>query len=121
MIRRACVLLLAVLVALPVAASAASAPTVGRWAISSNWQGDAGKVSLLLVYERSDSHGSASSTRQNDVALSEVGLSADRLAAPIAPYAFKIARDAGTFDCVGTAGGGTGAGQYTFSQNTGFG
>src|SRR5471032_2463966 len=107
MIRRACVLLLSALIALPVAASAASAPTVGRWAISSNRQDDAGKVSLLLVYERSDSRGNAaSSTWQNDVALSEVGLSADRLAAPIAPYAFKIARDAGTFDCVGTAGGG---------------
>jgi hypothetical protein len=121
MIRRAFLLTLAALLALPLAAQAASSPTVGRWAISTNHQEDAGKVSLLLVYEYSDANRSGNSSWQNDVALSEVGLTNDRLAAAITPYAFKLTRDAGTFDCVGTAGGGLGAGQYTFLQSAAFG
>jgi hypothetical protein len=121
MIRRAFLLTLAALLALPLAAHAASSPTVGRWAISTNHQEDAGKVSLLLVYEYSDAGRSGNSSWQNDVPLSDVGLSNERLAAPISPYAFKVTRDAGTFDCVGTAGGGLGAGQYTFVQSTAFG
>jgi len=121
MIRRPFVLLLAALVAFPLAAGAASSPSVGRWAISSNRQDDAGKVSLLFVYERNDARGFDSSSWSSGVALSEVGLTPARLGAPIAPYAFKVVRDPGTFDCVGTVGEGLGGGQFTFSQSTGFG
>jgi len=120
MIRRALVAVLAALVALPVAAAAAS-PATGRWAISSYRTDDAGKVTLRLDYERNDTRGFSNSSWAFGIPLSDVGLSPERFAAPIAPYSFKYVREAGTFDCIGTVGDGQGAGQYTFSQNGGFG
>jgi hypothetical protein len=45
---------------------------------------------------------------------------AQRLNEPSGPIHFVIARDAGTFDCRGVAGAGSGTGQFVFSQSTAF-
>lgn len=117
MIRLAFAAIAALIVSVAVPARAADPATVGRWAIAS--QGD-DHVSLQLAYASANETENWNVSRSSTVALADAGISADRLRGRIAPVSFSIRREPGTFACVGTAGQGSGAGQFTYAPDPRF-
>jgi hypothetical protein len=103
-------------------ARAADAQTVdGRWAIQHRTPSDGEHVELTLTYETPSDRGTLHHDEWGDtVALSDLGLTAERLRAAVAPVTFRVVRDAGTFACTGTAGNGAGAGQFVYTPNAAF-
>jgi len=102
-----------------VPAQAADPATVGRWSIASR-PDDQSRVSLRLEYSGSSGSDSWNSSWSSPVALADAGIPADRLRGPIGPVAFTIQREPGSFGCVGSAGEGSGGGQFTYAENTRF-
>ncbi|MEA2721093.1 MAG: hypothetical protein QOJ39_2957 [Candidatus Eremiobacteraeota bacterium] len=97
----------------------ATAATVGRWSVAA--RGDnPGHVQLRLEYSDSSDGGYSNSSWSSSVALADAGIPADRLRGPIAPVAFQIQREPGTFSCTGSAGEGSGAGQFTYAASSRF-
>jgi hypothetical protein len=102
------------------AAARANDPSnVGRWSIATR-SDDPGRVQLRLEYSAASDGSNWNSSWSSPVALSDAGIPADRLRGPIAPVSFTIQREPGTFACVGTAGEGSGAGQFTYTSNPRF-
>jgi hypothetical protein len=96
----------------------AAAPAIAQslpieWTISPR-NGATNSVQLSLSYRTRGGHSMNSRPRE----LSELqGLTAAHLASAGGPAAFRIARQAGTLDCRGIAGGGRGAGECSFNGN----
>lgn len=105
--------------ALASAANPAAAQSVGRWAISTRSE-DPGRVQLRLEYSETSEGGSSNSSWSSPVSLADAGLPADRLRGPIAPVTFQIQREPGVFSCTGSAGEGSGAGQFTYAPSAKF-
>jgi hypothetical protein len=105
--------------ALPNAARAAGSPTVGRWSIASRGD-DQSRVQLRLEYSENADGGYANSSWSSSVPLAEAALPAERLRGPIGTVSFQIQREPGTFSCTGSAGEGSGAGQFTYAPNARF-
>ena len=97
----------------------AAGATVGRWSIAARGD-DPARVQLSLEYSDSSNGGFSNSMWSSAVPLADAGLPADRLRGPIAPVTFQIQREPGTFSCTGSAGEGSGAGQFTYVPNTRF-
>lgn len=100
-------------------ASVASAAASGNWSISAR-DGDAAQVQLRIEY--SDfSHGSSwISNTSSSVPIAEAGIPPERLRGPIGPVTFRIVREPGSFDCSGSAGQGSAAGQFTYAPSASF-
>lgn len=98
---------------------AASAATVGRWSIASRGD-DPSRVQLRLEYSENLDNGYANSSWSSAVPLADAGLPAERLRGPIGTVTFQIQREPGTFSCTGSAGEGSGAGQFTYAPNARF-
>ncbi len=77
-------------------------------------------MQLRLEYSDSTDHGNWNSSWSSPVALSDAGISAERLRGPVSPVTFRIRREPGTFDCTGSAGEGSGAGQFRYEPNAAF-
>jgi hypothetical protein len=121
-VRRFCALLVAATViaaSSPLAGGAANSSTVGRWSIVSRAD-DPSRVQLRLEYSENTDGGSSNSSWSSPVPLADAGISADRLRGPIGPVTFQIAREPGTFACSGSAGEGSGAGQFTYAPSSRF-
>ena len=103
----------------PLAAGAANSPTVGRWSIVSRGD-DQSRVQLRLEYSENTDGGYSNSSWSSPVPLADAGITADRLRGPIGAVSFQIAREPGTFSCTGSAGEGSGAGQFTYAPNARF-
>ena len=118
--RRFIVAALAVLLAVGGAlAQSANAAPAGRWSISPARGDDQSRVQLRLEYSDS-SDGYSHSSWSSPVALSDAGIPPERLRGPIGPVTFRIQREPGSFDCAGSAGEGSGAGQFTYAPSTRF-
>ena len=76
-------------------------------------------MQLRLEYSDS-SDGYSHSSWSSPVALSEVGIPAERLRGPIGPVTFRMQREPGSFDCTGSAGEGSGAGQFRYEPSARF-
>jgi hypothetical protein len=113
--------LAAVLIAGTTLANAANAAgtTVGRWSITARGE-DPNRVQLRLEYSDSSDGGYSNSSWSSGVPIADAGLSAERLRGPIGPVTFQIQREPGTFSCTGSAGEGSGAGQFTYAPNARF-
>ena len=98
-------------------ANAAGTTFAGRWAITSR-SDDASRVQLRLEY--SETSANSNSSWSSGVPIAEAGLPIEKLRGPIAPVSFTIQREPGTFNCTGSAGEGSGAGQFTYAQNARF-
>ena len=109
----------ALIASVAVPARAADAVSVGRWAIAARGD-DQSHVSLQLAYAGANGSENWDVSRSSTVPLAEAGIPADRLRGPIAPVSFSIRREPGTFACVGTAGQGSGAGQFTYAPDPRF-
>ena len=106
------------------ARAASSTVLIGRWAVDAGSSGaDDGRVELELAYNSpSGSHGGLDDSQWSErIARGTLGVTGERLRAPIGPIRFTVARDAGTFACTGSAGGGSGAGQFTYTPAAAFG
>lgn len=101
-------------------AQSASASPVGRWSISSGRGDDQSRVQLRLEYSDSSDHGNWNSSWSAPVALADAGIPPERLRGPIGPVTFKIQREPGSFDCTGSAGEGSGAGQFRYEPSARF-
>lgn len=99
---------------------AADPSNVGRWSIASTRSDDPAHVQLRLEYSSSSAGTSWNSSWSNSVALADAGIPADRLRGPIGPVSFTIQREPGSFNCTGSAGEGSGAGQFTYTSNARF-
>ena len=112
--------LAAVLLAGPALAHPANAPgTAGRWAITAR-SDDPGRVQLRLEYYENANGDSYNSSWSAPVPIADAGLPAERLRGPIGPVTFQIQREPGTFSCTGSAGEGSGAGQFTYAPSARF-
>ena len=109
----------ALLAASSVPANAAGAQTVGRWSIVQRTD-DQSVVQLRFDYNESSERGNWNSSWSSSVPLADAGIPADRLRGPIAPVAFAITREPGTFSCTGSAGENSGAGQFTYTASSRF-
>jgi hypothetical protein len=119
-VRRFAVAALAALLALGGAfAQSANASPAGRWSIAPA-RGDQTRVQLRLEYSDSSSGNSWNSSWSSPVALSDVGIPPERLRGPIGPVTFRMQRDPGSFDCTGSAGEGSGAGQFRYEPSAKF-
>ncbi|HEY6235034.1 MAG TPA: hypothetical protein VIW69_08060, partial [Candidatus Elarobacter sp.] len=119
--RRYAVAALAALLAVGGAfAQSASAAPAGRWSISPARGDDQTRVQLRLEYSDSSSGNSWNSSWSSPVALSDAGIPAERLRGPIGPVTFRIQREPGSFDCTGSAGEGSGAGQFRYEPGAKF-
>jgi len=105
--------------ALPHTARAAGLSTVGRWSIASRGD-DAAHVQLRLEYSETSEGGFSNSSWSSSVPLADAGIAADRLRGPIGAVSFQIQREPGAFSCTGSAGEGSGAGQFTYAPNARF-
>ena len=101
-------------------AHGASAATAGRWSISPVRGDDQSRVQLRLEYSDTSEHGNWNSSWSSPVALSDAGIPPDRLRGPIGPVTFRIQREPGSFDCTGSAGEGSGAGQFHYEPSAKF-
>ena len=101
------------------AGPSAAGPAAGRWVITTR-SDDANRVQLRLEYADRGDSGRVGWAWSSSVAPGDLGLSSERLRSPIAPVAFQIAREAGTFACTGSAGDGSGAGLFVYAPNAGF-
>jgi hypothetical protein len=120
-VRRFAVAALAAVILAAGALQSANASPAGRWSISPARGDDQSRVQLRLEYsDTRDGTGYSNSSWSSPVALSEVGISADRLRGPVAPVTFRIQREPGSFDCTGSAGEGSGAGQFRYEPSAKF-
>ena len=118
--RRYVVAALAALFALSGAfAQSASASPIGRWSISAARGDDQSRVQLRLEYSDT-SDGYSHSSWSSPVALSDVGIPPERLRGPIGSVTFRMQREPGSFDCTGSAGEGSGAGQFRYEPSAKF-
>ncbi|MBV8644434.1 MAG: hypothetical protein JO225_11020, partial [Candidatus Eremiobacteraeota bacterium] len=116
-------LLVAALAALALAGTAisnADAAFSGRWAVMPTRDGDQNQVQLRLEYSDVGNGHYGNSSWSSSVALADAGIPADKLRGPIGPVTFTIQREPGTFSCFGSAGEGSGAGQFTYAQSPHF-
>ncbi|HZX69100.1 MAG TPA: hypothetical protein VFE70_09465 [Candidatus Elarobacter sp.] len=118
--RFAIVALAALFVSSAAIAHAADPSSVGRWSIATARSDDQSRVQLRLEYASSGNGSVWNSSWSNSVALADAGITADRLRGPMGPVSFTIQREPGTFNCVGSAGEGSGAGQFTYAPNARF-
>jgi hypothetical protein len=119
-VRRIAVAALAALLVLGTSfAQSASASPAGRWSISPARGDDQSRVQLRLEYSDT-SDGYSHSSWSSPVALSEVGIPPERLRGPIGPVTFRMQREPGSFDCTGSAGEGSGAGQFRYEPSARF-
>jgi hypothetical protein len=102
-----------------VAAGASDPANVGRWSIATR-SDDPGRVQLRLEYSATTDGSFWNTSWSSPVPLGDAGIPADRLRGPIAPVSFTIQREPGAFACVGSAGNGSGAGQFTYTPNPRF-
>lgn len=102
-------------------ARAAEAPAPGRWSIAPV-RSEAARVTLRLEYDGANSTGEVKwvSAWSSTVPLADAGIPSERLQAPLGPVAFRIVREPGTFDCTGSAGGGSASGQFRYAPSPGF-
>jgi hypothetical protein len=114
------VALAALFVSSAASVQAADPSSIGRWSISSARTDDPSRVQLRLEYSSSGNGSVWNSSWSNAVALADVGIPADRLRGPMGPVTFAIQREPGTFNCVGSAGEGSGAGQFSYVPNARF-
>jgi hypothetical protein len=120
-VKRFVVLALAALFVSSTASVQAADPSnIGRWSISAARTDDPSRVQLRLEYSSSGNGSVWNSSWSNPVALADVGIPADRLRGPMGPVSFAIQREPGNFNCVGSAGEGSGAGQFTYVPNARF-
>lgn len=101
-------------------AQCANASTLGRWSISPARGDDQTHVQLRIEYSESSNGNSWNSSWSSPVALSDAGIPADRLRGPVGPVTFRIQREPGSFECTGSAGEGSGAGQFRYEPSTRF-
>jgi hypothetical protein len=101
------------------AADAAGSTFVGRWSIVSR-SDDASRVQLRLEYSETSADGNSNASWSSSVPTAEAGLPIEKLRGPIGPVTFAIQREPGTFNCTGSAGEGSGAGQFTYAENARF-
>jgi hypothetical protein len=101
------------------AANAAGSTFAGRWSIVAR-SDDANRVQLRLEYSETSADGNSNSSWSSSVPTAEAGLPIERLRGPIGPVTFAIQREPGTFNCTGSAGEGSGAGQFTYAENARF-
>ena len=118
--RRFAVAALAALLAAGAFSQGANASPVGRWSIASAHGDDQSRVQLRLEYSDSSNGNSWNSSWSSTVALSDAGIPADRLRGPVGPVTFRIPREPGSFDCTGSAGEGSGAGQFRYEPSARF-
>jgi hypothetical protein len=120
-VRRLAVAALAALLAAGGAfAQSANASPVGRWSISPARGDDQSRVQLRFEYSDASDHGNWNSSWSSPVALADAGIPPERLRGPIAPVTFRIQREPGSFDCTGSAGEGSGAGQFRYEPSARF-
>jgi hypothetical protein len=119
-VRRFAVAALAALLAAGALGRSANAAPVGRWSMSPARGEDQSRVQLRLEYSESSNGNSWNSSWSSPVALSDAGIPADRLRGPIGPVTFRIQREPGSFDCAGSAGEGSGAGQFRYEPSARF-
>jgi hypothetical protein len=119
-VRRFAVAALAALLAAGALPQSANAASAGRWSIASARGDDQSHVQLRLEYSDSSNGNSWNSSWSSTVALSDAGIPADRLRGPIGPVTFRIQREPGSFDCTGSAGEGSGAGQFRYEPSARF-
>ncbi|HTD38314.1 MAG TPA: hypothetical protein VK669_12420 [Candidatus Limnocylindrales bacterium] len=100
-------------------ANPASTTFAGRWAITSR-SDDPSRVQLRLEYSETSADGNSNSSWSSGVPIAEAGLPIEKLRGPIGPVSFTIQREPGTFNCTGSAGEGSAAGQFTYAQNPRF-
>jgi hypothetical protein len=100
-------------------ADARAGTTTGRWALTLRGD-DANAVQLHLEYAERVEGGWSRSSWSSPVPLADVGLGAERLRGAVAPVTFALRREAGTFACTGSAGDGSGAGQFTYAPDAAF-
>ena len=101
-------------------AQSANASPLGRWSIAPARGDDQSRVQLSLEYSDSGNGRSWNSSWSSPIALSDAGIPADRLRGPVGPVTFRIQREPGAFDCTGSAGEGSGAGQFRYEPSTKF-
>jgi hypothetical protein len=119
-VRRLAIAAFAALLAAGSFAQNANASPVGRWSISPARGDDRSHVQLRLEYSESSGGSSWNSSWSSGIALSDAGIAADRLRGPIGPVTFRIQREPGSFDCTGSAGEGSGAGQFRYEPSARF-
>jgi hypothetical protein len=100
-------------------APAAPGSNVGRWSIASRGD-DTSHVQLRMEYSESSEGSTWNSSWSSPVPIADAGITAERLRAPIGPVTFQIQREPGVFSCTGSAGEGSGAGQFTYAPNARF-
>jgi len=113
-------LLVAALAALALAGTmlqSANAAVSGRWAIIPWTYSGQTDVTLRLEYTQTEDGHHGFSSWSSNVALADAGIPADKLRGPIGPVSFTLTREPGSFACVGSAGEGSGAGQFTYTPN----
>jgi hypothetical protein len=98
---------------------ARAATTAGRWSITTRGD-DLSRVQLRLEYSENSEGSNYNSSWSSGVPIAEAGIPAERLRGPIAPVSFQIQREPGTFSCTGSAGEGSGAGQFTYAPSARF-
>jgi len=102
-----------------------------QWAITN--VSDDGHAQLQLsfssgpigdVHGRGTGHISVNNAEWDSVSepveANALGVSKERLRGAIGPIAFTVKREAGTFACSGSAGGGSGAGLYVYTRSAAF-
>lgn len=104
--------------AIPLAQAAAQQVESISWSIEPNRPGTADEIQLT-VDSRWGPH--SRSNWSNTRRLEELqGLGSAQLMGSSQPVRFAMVKDAGRLDCAGTAGGGRGSGQCSFTPNAGF-
>jgi hypothetical protein len=119
-VRRFAVAALAALIVAGSFAQSANASSVGRWSVSPARGDDQSRVQLRLEYSENGNGNTWNSSWSSPVALTDAGIPPDRLRGPIGPVTFRIAREPGSFDCTGSAGEGSGAGQFHYEPSARF-
>lgn len=118
--RYAIAALAALLVAGGALAQSANAAPAGRWSLGPTRTDDPSRVQLRLEYTDKSDGGYSNSSWSSGVPIADVGIAPERLRGPIGPVTFRIAREPGTFECTGSAGEGSGAGQFVYAPSTKF-
>lgn len=100
-------------------ANPAGSTFAGRWAITTR-SDDPSRVQLRLEYSETSAESNSNSSWSSGVPIAEAGLPIEKLRGPIGPASFTIVREPGTFTCTGSAGEGSGAGQFTYAESARF-
>jgi hypothetical protein len=100
-------------------ASPGGSTFAGRWSITTRAD-DPSRVQLRLEYSETSADGNSNSSWSSGVPTADAGLPIEKLRGPIGPVSFTIVREPGTFNCTGSAGEGSGAGQFTYAENARF-